>query len=119
MVGPSIEFDTVLELCRHERRRTIIEALVEQQRPIPMNDLAEMVVEREHHSPVTEVADEAVTRIEISLHHVHLPKVEAAGVVEYDSKAGLVEPTAQFDKAETHLSAILDDAPVLATPSEI
>lgn len=116
MVGTSIEFDAVLDLCRHEHRRIVLAVLEDRQRSVTVDDLAKAVVERDYHAPSTEVGDETVTRIETTLHHLHLPKLDGAGVVEYDPERRLAEPTAQFDRIEPHFSAIIDADPALAAP---
>nr|WP_245698915.1 hypothetical protein [Halopelagius longus] len=81
-----------------------------------VDDLTKLIVRHDHPAPLTEVSGEIVTRIKIGLHHAHIPKLEAAGLVEYDSERQLVEPTAEFDRIEPHISAILGADPELATP---
>ncbi|PSQ49306.1 hypothetical protein BRD15_03735 [Halobacteriales archaeon SW_6_65_15] len=69
--------------------------------------------------PSTDSSVEALKRIRTDLHHVHLPKLEEAGFVEYDSEHQLVEPTAQCGGGEPGLLAVLDADSELATPLEI
>lgn len=118
MVGTSVEFGAALDLCRAERRRIVLATLAGRAQQVSLADLAATVVEHERHARPTAAADEALTRVESSLHHVHLPKLAAAGVVDYDADRRLVEPTAQFERGEPHLSAILDADPTLAAPLE-
>ena len=108
MSDSSLELDAVLDACQHGHRRIVLAVFANDRRAVTTNDLAKAIVERNHHAPPTEVASEAVTRIEISLHHVHLPRLEEAEFVEYDPERKLVTPTAQFDRGEPHLSPILD-----------
>lgn len=119
MVGTSIEFDAVLDVCEHEHRRIVLAALADQQQSVSINDLANAILKHNHHMPLTEVDGETVTEIQTALHHVHLPKLEAVELVEYDSERQLVESTAQFDEGVPHLSAILGADPELATPRNI
>ena len=117
MVG-SPEFDTVLDVCEHKHRRIVLAALAEQQQSLSTDDLANAIVEHDYHTPPTEAADETVTKIQIALQHVHLPKLAEAGFVQYDSERQLVEPTAQVDREESHLSVILAVDSELPTPLE-
>lgn len=110
----SLGFDAVIGLCRHEYRRIILTTLADQRQPIPLTDLAETVAERNRQTPATAVSVEAVTRTGTALHHVHLPKVEAAALVEYDPERRLVAPTERLDRGEPHLSTLLDADSVLA-----
>lgn len=119
MSGSSFEFDTVLDLCGNKHRRVVLALLAEQQRTLTMDDLTKAIVKHNHHTPLTAVSGETVTRIKTSLYHAHIPKLEAVGLVEYDSERQLVEPTEQFDRIEPHLSAIVDADPGLATLPEL
>lgn len=101
------EFDTVLDVCEHKHRRIVLAALAGQQQSISINDLANAIIEHNHHTPPTEAADETVTQIQTALHHVHLPKLSETGFIQYDPERQVVEPTAQVDREKSHLSAIL------------
>lgn len=118
MVGTPLEFDTILDLCGDRHRRIVLAELAARQRSLTIDDLTRAIVKHNHHVPLTEVSGETLTRIETSLHHVHIPKLEAVGLVEYNSVRELVEPTPEFDRVEPHLSSVLDADPVLATPLE-
>ena len=106
MVG-ALELDTVLDVCEHKHRRIVLATLADQQQSISINDLANVIVEHNHHTPPTEAADETVTQIQTDLHHVHLPKLDRAGFIEYDPERQVVEPTALVEQEESHLAAIL------------
>ncbi|WP_123536778.1 DUF7344 domain-containing protein [Halosimplex salinum] len=114
MVGTGLDFDAVLELCADTERRIVLAVLADERRPLTLDDLTKTVVKHTHDTPLADVSGEAVTDVKIRLHHAHVPRLEAAGLVEYDPERGLVEPTAAFDRIEPHLSAILDADPVLA-----
>lgn len=57
------------------------------------------------------VPDEAATfrkRVRIALHHVHLPKLAAAGLIEYDTATNRVELI--DDELRAELLAVVADA---------
>lgn len=112
----SIEFDTVLDLCRDQHRRIVLAVLADQQRSLTVNELRNAVIKHNHHEPLTEASTEVITQIQIKLCHIHLPKLEEAGVIEYDSGQQLVEPTAEFNTLQPHLSTIIDIDPDFETP---
>ncbi|QFU82266.1 DUF7344 domain-containing protein [Natronorubrum aibiense] len=114
-----IAFDTVLDVCGDEHRRIILAVLAEEQRSLTVNDLRSTILNYNHHTPVTEASEEVLTEIQSSLSHTHIPKLESAGVIEYDSERQLVEPTEQFDQLQPHLSAILGTDPNLDEPIEL
>ena len=107
MDGTPIELNTALDVCEHKHRRIVLATLVDQQQSAPINDLTNAIVKHNHHIPLAEASSEAVTEIQTALHHVHLPKLEEAELIEYDPERQVVEPTAQFDQEGSHLSVIL------------
>lgn len=116
--GP-FAFDTVLKLCGEKHRRIVLAVLAEEQRSLTVNDLTGTILTHNHHTPVTEVSEEVLTEIRSSLYDTHIPKLESAGVIDYDSERKLVEPTEQFDRLQPHLSAILGIDPNLDESIEL
>lgn len=119
MPGGELDFDAVLDLCRDHHRRIVLAVLADEQRPLTTNDLAKTIVKHNHHAPLAEVSGELLTQIKTSLYHVHLPKLVAAGVVDYDDERELVAPTEQFERIEPKLSAIFDADPAFESPLEL
>lgn len=113
MVG-TIDFDAVLELCQHEHRRIVLRTLADERRSMTVAELAEAIDDHLQGPATREVPEEAPARIRIGLHHRHLPRLETVDVVEYDDERNVVDPTADFDRVEPHISAILDAEPVIA-----
>lgn len=72
-----------LDLLNSERRRTVLEQLVGDDRTHSLDSLVTAIAQ----------TDRAITseQARISLHHAHLPKLESAGVVDYDSQEQTVE----------------------------
>ncbi|WP_449289238.1 DUF7344 domain-containing protein [Natrarchaeobius oligotrophus] len=77
--------DETLRLISHHRRRAILDLLLIHDRPLTLTDLRNEVVEKEQDTEITEIPSEQVKEAHISLHHVHIPKLEEEGVVNYDS----------------------------------
>ncbi|MFP8951394.1 hypothetical protein ACLI4Z_00285 [Natrialbaceae archaeon A-arb3/5] len=114
-----IAFDTVLDLCGDEHRRIILALLATERRSVTVKDLRNTILKHNHDTPVTDASEEVLTEIQSTLSHRHIPKLESAGVIEYDSERKLVKPTEQFDQLQPHLSAILDTDPNLDEPIEL
>lgn len=82
-------FDTLLELLSEPRRRTLLYALKDHpSQGVPLDELAERIHEREQAIPVREA--DPFDRIRIDLVHVHLPKLEEIGILEYDDETKTV-----------------------------
>lgn len=67
------------------RRRRVLEILAGREDPIALDALAAAVAERG-------VDGSDVDEIATTLHHIHLPKLVDAGIVEYDPSANRITP---------------------------
>lgn len=119
MSGDLIAFDSVLELCEDQHRRIILATLADEQRSLTVKDLAKAIVKHNDHVPVTEIPAGRLSELQLLLHHVHLPKIDATGLVDYDGERGLVEPTEQFEQVQPQISALIEADPALETPVEL
>lgn len=71
-------------LLANERRRAVLATLDDRAASVDLDDLAAQVA--------TQEGDEADTdQIKITLHHVHLPKLADAGVIEYDPETHRID----------------------------
>lgn len=75
-------------LFREERCKTTLDVLADRTVPVELDDVAAAVAERESGDSLD---DESVQRVALSLHHFHLPKMAAFGVVDYDTDATRIE----------------------------
>lgn len=81
--------------------RRVVAAIVESERsPTKRADLARAVASRERDGTPSAAT---VRDVETRLHHRHLPRLEAAGLVEYDTDAETVVPGDRLDDLTTLL----------------
>jgi len=88
--GHEDSLDTYFRLLSNQRRRHVLDCLQEYRNPMALSDLADEVAVREYETRITEIPAEEVTDIYVSLYHVHVPKMQDAGLVEYDQDRDLV-----------------------------
>lgn len=79
--------DQLMEALSDVQRREIITVLDSEGERLPRSDLAREVAAR---GTSGEPSAEAVDEVEVLLHHVHLPKLEQVGLVEYDVGSGTI-----------------------------
>lgn len=115
----STEYETVLELCQSKYRRVILAVLTGEQRALTVNDLAKTIVEQVHQKSVSETSKDEITQIQVSLHHVHLPKLAEAGLVTWDPDGKLVEPTEQLEHMRPQPATLIEFDPELEIPLEL
>lgn len=82
-----------LRLFADRRRRAAVVVLQAYGESLTLPDLADEVAIREHGTALTRIHPEDVLRTYLSLYHTHVPKLESAGVVEYDQEADIVSPS--------------------------
>lgn len=115
----SLAFDSVLDLCRHQHRRIVLGTLAGEQRSLSLDELTAAVLKYNHQTPLAESSEDVITEVRLSLHHVHLPKLAAEGLITYDSERQLVDPTEQFDQMQPTLATIFDADPILEASMEL
>lgn len=80
----------VFDVLSAARRQQVLRVLAEASPPTDVETLARAVAARETDRPAEPLPAARVRRVQVSLHHVHLPKLAATGLVEYDPDRGLV-----------------------------
>jgi DNA-binding transcriptional ArsR family regulator len=94
-----VDDDQVYEALAHARRRHVLAVLADESRSLSLTDVARELARREAGDAVDEAeggrADHISVRSEhaaladqlkITLHHRHVPKLEEAGLVDYDAE---------------------------------
>lgn len=76
------------ELLAAKHRRAVLDILATSTHPIELEELAATIATRED---VNGVDDGFVDRVRLELHHVHLPKMDSLGVIDYDPAATRID----------------------------
>ncbi|WP_262342753.1 DUF7344 domain-containing protein [Haloplanus rubicundus] len=100
-VFASSKVDRIMEVLSKQQRREILYRLKRDDRLEPFQ------------------GPDALDSSEIELYHVHLPKLEAAGYIDWNRETGAVMKGPQYDEVETFLTLIENHADeVLVTDDE-
>lgn len=102
------DFDTLYALLDDRHRRAVLAVLLERGSAVALDDLADEVAARHHDSGPAMVPDETWERISVELHHNHLPKLEHARLVDYDTRTRTVVPL-QVETVVDHLRTLDDE----------
>lgn len=90
--------EVLCELLADKRRRTILRCLLDHHAPIQVHELADECLSALEGVPSD--SEESRDRLLTSIHHVHLPKLADAGVIEYWFELGLVHPQPGISEVE-------------------
>lgn len=85
-IDPSEKCDLLAE----KQRRLVLDIISGITSPIELEELSVRVASFESG---TLTKDDAVERVAISLHHIHLPRLADVGVLDYDQESNVIEPT--------------------------
>lgn len=107
-----ISQDDIFDLLSNPRRRFVINYLLREDRPVGIQELSRELATWEFEVEPEELTDQQEKRIYVALYQTHVPKLEEAGVVDYDADASLIELT----DAATQLQPYVDDAPARDRP---
>lgn len=91
MCSTAPDLDTQLILLADSERRLALTALGAHEPPLTLRDLVTEVVTREHAVPLPDVPPDAMANAFVRFHHVHIPRLVDAGVIEYDAERTLIE----------------------------
>ena len=82
----------VYALLARRRRRLIVRILQDFETPIAASELAEILADCEYER----ATDRHYRHVRSSLYHNHLPRLDDAGVVDYDRECETVRPDSNF-----------------------
>jgi len=87
-----ISLDTILSAVANEHRRAILDALDNASNgELTFGALVARVADRVRDEDAKPVSDEHRQRVRIALHHTHLPKLEAARMIDHETETGQVQ----------------------------
>jgi len=102
-VAEELSLTELLELLSHPRRRFVLGLLEETDGDVSMDSLAERLAVWEGDDSSADAGPPAVDDVKLSLYHTHLPKLENAGLVTYDSQR------VRYDVGEPAMTALSID----------
>jgi hypothetical protein len=80
--------DERFEILKNERRRIVLQYLVDENETVKLNKLADEVTAIENETAVEAITSEERKRVYVGLYQFHLPKMAKMGVIEYDQDRG-------------------------------
>lgn len=86
----ALSLDTTYELLKNRRRRDVLEYLRAHDGEGTLSDLAEEIAARENSIEVSQLSGAQRKRVYIGLYQAHLPKMDSAGVIDFDKNRGTV-----------------------------
>lgn len=95
--------DVVFDLLSSARRRYVLSYLQQDGGTVDFGTLAKHVAAWENDTAVEELTNQEQKRVYVSLYQTHIPKLEDAGIVNYDQERGTVTLTEDAVALEPYL----------------
>jgi len=96
--------DLVFDILSNTRRRMVLYYLREYGAPASVQEIAERIAALENEIPPEELSRQQRKRVYVSLYQTHLPKLNEAGIIEYDDNEGMVSLTDRALEIDTYLT---------------
>lgn len=105
--GEPLPREEVFDVLSNDRRRCVLHYLKQQdERRVELRELVDYVAAWENDTTVREIDSDARKRVYTALRQSHLPKLEDAGVIEYEHLRGEVELTDQARDVQLYLEQV-------------
>jgi hypothetical protein len=104
--GDGLSKDVLFDILSNPRRRHALHYLKQRDGPVAVGEMAETLAAWEHGTTRSGITSKQRKRVYTSLYQSHLPKMERAGVVEYDRPRGMVDLTAAAGELEIYLDVV-------------
>lgn len=98
--------DELFEILSNRRRRHILHQLIRERDTLDIGTLSKEIAAWEDGLELHEVSSSDRKRVYTALHQSHLPKMDKAGVIDFDRDRGTVEPTPALEDIEIYMAVV-------------
>lgn len=109
--GDTLPKNERFDLLRNRRRRDVLRYLIAADRTVTLPELAEHIAALENDVAIEELDYSQRKRVYVALYQTHLPKLDRANVLDYESGRGNITVAERISELEPYL----DDGPSSAT----
>jgi len=99
--------DELFDVLANQRRRFAVHLLKrEDEDRVAIGDMAEQIAAWENGIDTAEITGNERKRVYTALQQSHLPKMDEAGVVEFNKNRGVVEPTPALQDVDLYMDVV-------------
>ncbi len=93
----------LFDVLSNERRRCALYYLQQQEGTVELTDVVDYVTAWQYGESLSELDSGQRMRVYSALHQAHLPKLDSAGFIDYDSENGTIETREEVEYARLYL----------------
>jgi len=98
--------DELFDVLSNQRRRFAVHLLKHEEESLEIGDMAEQIAAWENGIDTAEITGDERKRVYTALQQSHLPKMDRAGVVEFNKNRGVIEPTPALEDVDLYLDVV-------------
>jgi hypothetical protein len=99
--------DDLFDVLANQRRRFAVHLLKREEKDkLEIGDMAEQIAAWENGIDTAEITGDERKRVYTALQQSHLPKMDDAGVVEFNKDRGVVEPTPALTDVDLYMDVV-------------
>lgn len=100
-----LPLDVIFDVLKNRRRRLVLQYTREHdEEPFTLSDIAEYIAAEENDKPIAQLTSDERKRVYVGLYQCHLPRMDDAGVLEFDRNRGTVEMNDAVEQLEPYLN---------------
>ncbi|KAB1191177.1 MULTISPECIES: hypothetical protein [Haloferax] len=101
--------DIIFEILKNQRRRDALQYLKNNDGEAKLGDMAEYIAAKENEIDINALSSSQRKRVYIGLYQCHLPKMDSAGIVDFDKNRGDITLLDTAEQLETYLDGDVSD----------
>lgn len=109
-----VSVDDIFDALADRRRRRLLRCLLDHDGALNLQAAAGELACADRDAPARDLSDDEIERVYASLHHVHVPRLEDAGLLAHDRECELIESTPWTCYAVPYLTLAAKDERLLA-----
>ena len=98
--------DELFDVLSNRRRRFAVHLLKQESETVEIGDMAEQIAAWENDIDTAELTGSERKRVYTALQQSHLPKMDRAGVVEFNKDRGVIEPTPALEDVDLYMDVV-------------
>lgn len=103
---PTLTEGELFDLLSNQRRRHILHALIHDDRTLDIGTLSREIAAWEDDLSIDDVSSSDRKRVYTALQQSHLPKMDKAGVIDFDRDHGTIQPTPALEDVGIYMEIV-------------
>ena len=108
-IGGEMSRTEVFDILSNDRRRHAVHYLLSRDGGAEIGELSEQIAAWENDEHIEQVSSDERRRVYVSLHQTHLPRMDEAGVLQYENSRDTIELTERGESLRVYMEIVEGD----------